>query len=130
MAGTSADKLNYLLATKEAIRQAIYQKGVDIPETTPFRQYAGKIAEIQTGSFETQTVSDSFYITQDNPFAEDTLSIPDGWAAVGYDLYSGSAVKSTYATYDRASNIVTYGGEYTGTTSAQISIEVITVKTM
>lgn len=49
MAGTSADKLNYLLATKEAIRQAIAAKGVDVPESTTFRQYAGRIGEIQSG---------------------------------------------------------------------------------
>ena len=49
MAGTSADKLNYLLATKEAIRQAIAAKGVDVPESTTFRQYAGRIGEVQSG---------------------------------------------------------------------------------
>ena len=49
MAGTSADKLNYLQATKEAIRQAIAAKGVDVPESTTFRQYAGRIGEIQSG---------------------------------------------------------------------------------
>lgn len=128
--GTTACKLAVANEAKTLIRNALINKGVDVPGTTPFRQYAGKIAEIQTESFETQTVSDSFTIPVDNPFAEDTLSIPDGWAAVGYDLQPGDSVKSAYATYDRASNIVTYGGEYTGTTSAQISIEVITAKTM
>ena len=56
MAGTSSDKLAYLQQTKESIRQAIIAKGVDVPDTTPFRQYAGKVGEIQSGqSFEWKT---------------------------------------------------------------------------
>ena len=50
MAGTSSDKLAYLQQTKESIRQAIIAKGVDVPDTTPFRQYAGKVDGIETGS--------------------------------------------------------------------------------
>lgn len=49
MAGTSSDKLAYLQQTKESIRQAIIAKGVDVPDATPFRQYAGKVADIQSG---------------------------------------------------------------------------------
>lgn len=57
MAGTSADKLTYLQATKEAIRQAIAAKGVDVPDTTPFRQYAGKVGEIQNGGSRITSIS-------------------------------------------------------------------------
>lgn len=57
MARTSADKLNYLLATKEAIRQAIAAKGVDVPESTTFRQYAGRIGEIQSGGNRITSIS-------------------------------------------------------------------------
>ena len=49
MAGTSADKLSYLRETKRLIRFALLTKGVDVPESTPFRQYAGKVGEIQSG---------------------------------------------------------------------------------
>ena len=49
MAGTSADKLSYLRETKRLIRVALLTKGVDVPESTPFRQYAGKVADIQSG---------------------------------------------------------------------------------
>lgn len=47
--GTTADKLAYLEDTKAAIREAIAARGVDVPESTPFRAYAGKIGEISGG---------------------------------------------------------------------------------
>lgn len=46
MANTTADKLNYLIATKEAIRQAIIAKGVSVPQDASFRSYATYIGEI------------------------------------------------------------------------------------
>lgn len=46
---TTADKLAYLEGTKAAIREAIAARGVDVPESTPFRAYAGKIGEISGG---------------------------------------------------------------------------------
>ena len=45
--GTTADKLAYLAGTKSAIREAIIDKGVNVPDGTTFRQYASKIASIQ-----------------------------------------------------------------------------------
>lgn len=47
--GTTADKLAYLEDTKTAIREAIAARGVDVPEGTSFRAYAGKIGEISGG---------------------------------------------------------------------------------
>ena len=49
MANTSADKLAYLQGTKDAIKAAIVNKGVAIPDETTFRGYAEKIGEIPTG---------------------------------------------------------------------------------
>lgn len=46
---TIADKLNYLNDTKQAIKQAITDKGVDVLETDTFRSYADKIASIEAG---------------------------------------------------------------------------------
>ena len=48
--GTVADKLAYLADTKDDIRAALVEKGLDVPESTPFRQYAEKIREISSGS--------------------------------------------------------------------------------
>lgn len=43
---TSQEKLEYLQDTKTAIQTAIEEKGVEVPETTTFREYAIKISSI------------------------------------------------------------------------------------
>ena len=43
------DKLAYTKETKELIKEAIIAKGVDVPDAATFREYAGKIGEIETG---------------------------------------------------------------------------------
>nr|UVX78852.1 MAG: hypothetical protein [Bacteriophage sp.] len=43
------NKLTYLNDTKEAIKQAIIDKGVSVTEADTFRSYATKIGEIQSG---------------------------------------------------------------------------------
>ena len=48
--GTIEQKLAYLLETKQAIKQAIEQKGVEIREDDTFREYANKINMIGGGS--------------------------------------------------------------------------------
>lgn len=47
--GTTACKLAVTNEAKTLIRNALISKGVDVPDTTPFRQYAGKVGEIQSG---------------------------------------------------------------------------------
>ena len=46
MVGTTADKLEYLQGTKAAIKEAIVNKGVAVPDGTTFRAYAEKIGSI------------------------------------------------------------------------------------
>lgn len=50
--GTINEKLNYLLQTKENIKQAIKGKGVDITDSDSFRSYAEKIGTIKAGGDE------------------------------------------------------------------------------
>ena len=47
--GTTADKLNKLLATKAAIKAAIVEKGQPVSDTDTFASYEAKIKAIQTG---------------------------------------------------------------------------------
>jgi hypothetical protein len=47
--GTTVEKLNAILESKEKIRQAINYKGIPVPDSTKFSEYADKIEEIQTG---------------------------------------------------------------------------------
>lgn len=48
--GSIADKLQYLLETKNAIKNALIAKGVQVSDTDTFRSYADKIASIGGGS--------------------------------------------------------------------------------
>lgn len=45
----TSDKLNYLIETKNAIKNAIAEKGQEISDTDTFRSYADKISAITTG---------------------------------------------------------------------------------
>ena len=47
--GTVVDKLNKILSTKAAIKQAIISKGVSVSDTDTFASYADKIESITTG---------------------------------------------------------------------------------
>lgn len=47
---TIPDKLDSINVTKQAIREAIVAKGVEVPEGTTFYEYAGLIGEIKGGS--------------------------------------------------------------------------------
>lgn len=44
--GTLVDKLEKLMQTKEAIRQALIAKGCDVPEDMPFGDYPSVIESI------------------------------------------------------------------------------------
>ena len=48
--GTTTEKLTYLQGTKDAIKNAIVAKGVEVPEGTTFRGYAEKVGEIPEGN--------------------------------------------------------------------------------
>lgn len=45
----TSDKLNYLIGTKNAIKEAIVEKGVEVSESDTFRSYADKIKSIEAG---------------------------------------------------------------------------------
>lgn len=48
MGETVEEKLNYLLETKQLIKEAIVNKGQEINDDTPFRDYAALITAIKT----------------------------------------------------------------------------------
>lgn len=48
--GTVVEKVQYIEVTKQAIKKAIKNKGVDVSDTDTFRSYAEKIKEIGSGS--------------------------------------------------------------------------------
>ena len=58
---STADKLNKLLETKQAIKQAIIDKGVDVSDNTVFAEYPAKINAIEGAS----NIDLSNYVTKD-----------------------------------------------------------------
>ena len=46
--GTTAQKLQYLAGTKQAIKQALTDNGISVPAETTFREYASKITDIRS----------------------------------------------------------------------------------
>ena len=58
---STADKLNKLLETKQAIKQAIIDKGVDVSNDTVFAEYPAKINAIEGAS----NIDLSNYVTKD-----------------------------------------------------------------
>lgn len=58
--GTVSDKLAYLQGTKNAIKDAIVSKGVDVPTGTTFREYATKIGNITTGGGTGSEIADTW----------------------------------------------------------------------
>lgn len=50
--GTTAEKLNKLQVTKDAIKQSIINKGISVSDTDTFASYPSKIDSIETGSSE------------------------------------------------------------------------------
>lgn len=72
--GTINEKLNYLLQTKENIKQAIKGKGVEITDSDSFRSYAEKIGIIKAGGDEPKVLID-YPSTYNLPAASATLII-------------------------------------------------------
>ena len=62
--GTTADKLNKLLETKEAIKQAIRDKGVEVADHDVFAAYPNAIRKIETGSGGGEKIDGSYIIAK------------------------------------------------------------------
>lgn len=114
--GTTAEKLAYLDATKTAIKDAIVAKGVEVPEGTTFRGYAGLISGISTGlSDEDLALANA---TPEDVFAGKTFYAGDrtlktGTASKGlvlYQKYTGTIPSGQNATFNiQAENISMHG---------------------
>ena len=48
---TLSEKLDYLNETKNEIKEAIKNKGVELTDNTPFRKYANKIYDIESAEW-------------------------------------------------------------------------------
>lgn len=94
--GTIAEKLTYLDGTKTSIKEAIEEKGVTVPSSATFREYAGLIRQISgngsgsgsgggsgdNGEYKLQT-------KEITPTGEDFTVVPDD----GFDGFSAVYIK-------------------------------------
>ena len=95
----TADKLNKLLSTKAAIKQAIIDKGVEVSDDTIFADYPAKISAIEAGGGSGDST------TYENPdFYEIRTSGGTNYSGLFYS-YGGRSlnlmklVHSNYGTY-------------------------------
>ena len=104
--GTTAEKLAYLNNTKNAIKDAIVAKDVEVPDGTTFRQYADLISGISTGlsdedlALATATPED---VTAGKTFYAGDRTLKTGTAQGGLTLkmqYTGTISPSNSLTVD------------------------------
>lgn len=76
----TSDKLNYLVETKDAIKEAIVEKGVSVSNTDTFRSYANKIKDITSGGGDGDSVL-ALYTGQGYLTKGDKVLIAKGVAA-------------------------------------------------
>ena len=78
--GTTAQKLEYLQGTKDALKTQLTAKGVAVPSNTTFRQMANLVGTIRTGQIvETKTVTLS---SNGSTLSAAGFSFTPTWAAV------------------------------------------------
>ena len=58
--GSVKEKLDYILETKENIKQAIKDTGIEVPEDLSFREYGSKIQEVIDTTIIPQFTLDGF----------------------------------------------------------------------
>ena len=62
---TTVDKLEYLNDTKALLKAAIINKGQEVTPSTPFREYANKINNIETDFEQTEEYQQCLAISED-----------------------------------------------------------------
>lgn len=87
--GTTADKLQGVVDSKEAIRQAIIEKGVDVAVDTVLSEYATKISSIQSGGSE--VIHESFTTAGDY-----TWTPPEGVEKIDLFIVGSGDIGNSY----------------------------------
>ena len=100
--GTTTDKLNKLLETKEAIKTAIKAKNVSVSDSDPFSAYADKIESISTGG---GTGSTSGLDWSEIGYSEQPQSLTDGYD-YAKQIYDSWNPKQTSLFYNGNANLV------------------------
>ena len=83
--GTIAEKLTYLNETKNAIKEAIVNKGVSVNDSDTFRSYADKISSIEAGGGTggDAELEASFISSIDDSLGANVTKLPSGLTSIG-----------------------------------------------
>ena len=104
--GTIADKLNYLNATKTAIKNAIISKGGSVADTDTFRSYAEKINSLSTGG--SSTGGSDELARQLIERLVTSIEIPNGVTKIGDNAFYSY---KTLTSITIPSSVTTLGGD-------------------
>ena len=95
----TSDKLNYLIGTKNAIKEAIVEKGVEVSENDTFRSYAEKIKSIEAGGGGNTTKVYATNYSSTNPKKDDKVLIK-------YGTEAGTELETEFETGNSSTNKV------------------------
>lgn len=90
--GTTAEKLAYLANTKADIRAAMVEKGIEVPENTPFREYAEKIAAIPSKMAQTYIPGKENQIIDAGQYLKESQTIQGDANLLPENIVSGKSI--------------------------------------
>lgn len=90
--GTTADKLVYLEETKADIRAAMVEKGIEVPQSTPFRKYAEKIAAIPSKMAQTYIPGKENQIIDAGQYLKESQTIQGDANLLPENIVSGKSI--------------------------------------
>lgn len=87
--GTIAEKLTYLNETKNAIKEAIVNKGVSVNDSDTFRSYADKISSIEAGGGTSgeDEFEAIFMSSIDDSLGANVTKLPNGITSIGHSAF-------------------------------------------
>lgn len=100
------DKLDYLSETKDAIKNALIEKGAEVGDDDTFRSYADKIEELEIGSSEEIILDDEVTETSENAVKSSGIytAIQDAITTTNEDIATMLENKIQYSTVDIGSD--------------------------
>lgn len=112
--GTTAEKLQKLLNTKSAIKQAIINKGIAVSDTDTFASYAEKIGTLEVAKVEEEKTVDlsmasgNQVITPTSGKVMNKVTITKPSTLLAENIKNGIDIGGVVGTYEGSSTTITY----------------------
>lgn len=104
------DKLNYLNETKNMIKNSLISKGVDIDDSTPFRDYADKISNIPE-EISTATLTINSNLRGTDPSKSGIVVLTKEYGEIRYNLIQAPLIIGRSYTIAIPSIITIFDGD-------------------